>query len=122
MSLHYKHEYEKLPLRYELLFDGDNRGWRTGIDCVLELSVMDLWSPNCITNEDRKVLKTVLDPTTNCSSEYHWLIDQFIDSARCIHPDLKIPFKLDWIDGSIFAVPVELNQHELVCLYGEYQE
>ena len=121
---HIRPDYEKLPLRHELLFDGDNRGWRTGIDCTLELSVTPMWSPNCITDDDRALLELVKtnhgrDETGNYI-EYHWIIDQFIDSAKCKYNDIE--FCLQWIDGSIFAVPVELNEHENMCLYGEYNE
>lgn len=118
-----KERIESLPLRYELLFDGDNRGWRTGIDCTLELSVNPLWINHNITDEDRELLEQIKQGNDRDKAgnfiDWNWLVDDFIESARCMHPDHKILFRLEWIDGSIFAVPVELNEHEILRLYGE---
>jgi hypothetical protein len=121
---HIRPDYDSLPLRHELLFDGDLRGWRTGIDCVLELSVMPIWMPNIITDEDRALLELIKtnhgrDETGNYI-EYHWIIDEFIDHAKCTYKGLAM--RLEWNEGSIFAVPVELNKHESMCLYGEWNE
>lgn len=115
-------DIESLPLRYKLLFDGDNRGWRTGIDCVLELSKMDIWKKHTINEDDIAILEQAkIDgrPKTPGGNliDYQWIIDDFIDSARAVYENIE--WSLEWIDGSIFAVPVEMNAHEIKCLFGE---
>ena len=80
----------------ELLFDGDLRGYRTGKDCVLELSKHPLWSVSIkLSDQERKIVESEEDG--------HWeIIDDCIQNAWCKFEGHT--YSLLWEDGSIFAV------------------
>jgi hypothetical protein len=82
----------------QLLFDGDIRGYRTGKDCVLELSKHPLWSVSMNLSEDeRKVLESEEDG-------YLEIIDDCIRNARCEFEGHAYHLEWEWEDGSIYAV------------------
>jgi hypothetical protein len=80
----------------ELLFDGDIRGYRTGKDCVLELSKHHLWSVSIkLSDQERKILE-LEEPG------YEEIIDDCIQNAWCKFEGHS--YSLQWEEGSIFAV------------------
>lgn len=95
-----------------LLYDGDNRGWRTAIDCALELGTSGLWAPT-LSEEDVEAISLAL--SDEASPEDNWagqeIAEEWIRESRHVR---KIEAPLDprltehvWTlyqDGSIWAV------------------
>lgn len=85
-----------------LLYDGDNRGWRTSLQCALELGTSGLWAPS-LSEEEAKAIELAL--SDEVSPEDSWAGQETAeDWIRCAKLE-KDGHAWDlYQDGSIFAV------------------
>lgn len=81
----------------ELMFDGDNRGHRTGLDAALFIVSSEGWSHETLTDDEITALS---DKTAD--GHYDW-IDEIIESATYTDLDGHT-WTMRWEDGSVFAI------------------
>lgn len=84
------------------LYDGDNRGWKTALQCALELGTSGLWAP-ALSEEDVQAIESSL--SEKCDPEDSWagqeVAEEWIRSARLEKDGHTYDL---YQDGSIWAV------------------